>query len=376
MAPGVLAYYLPTWAGIKSYLSEIFPSELMPVGEAPEKSAVESNDDTIKKPVYTMKKVERVAGKSFHSRWYWPFALGILTAEVVAVFAIIFVKLQRNTGIFVVLYGVLSGLCITAGYHRLWAHRAYKASKPLELFLAVFGASSIQGSIIWWVQNHRLHHRYTDTERDPYNIKRGFWYAHHGWILFRRKEEDLGYADMTDLHANKIVVWQYKYYFYICGFTSLVLPTVICGCLFGDWVGGFFWGGVARLVGVQQVTFCVNSVAHTFGTQPYSDEQTPRDNWLTGIITLGEGYHNFHHAFPNDYRNGVRWYDIDLTKWVLWLLEQTHLAFALKRFPRNEIMKGRAAMKLKNAEKYAKRVNYGTPIEELAMFTESEFVAE
>ncbi|KAJ2627458.1 hypothetical protein H4R22_004392, partial [Coemansia sp. RSA 1290] len=173
-----------------------------------------------------------------------------------------------------------------------------------------------------------------------------------------------------------VVVWQYNYYFFICAFTALVLPTVACGWLFGDWKGGFFWAAVARLVGVQQITFCVNSVAHTFGTQPYSDEQTPRDNWITGIITLGEGYHNFHHAFPNDYRNGVRWYDIDLTKWVLWLLEQANLAFDLKRFPRNEIMKGRAAMKLKRAESFAKRVNYGTPIEELPMYTESEFVAE
>ncbi|KAJ2082386.1 stearoyl-CoA 9-desaturase [Coemansia sp. RSA 988] len=371
-----LDHYIPTWSGIKEYLSEIFPSELMAVGEPPETSAVESESDVLKKPVYKQKEVPKVKSKSIHSRWYWPFASGILFAEVVAIYGVLFVKLQRNTGLFVMLYGILSGLCITAGYHRLWAHRAYRASKPLELFLAIFGTSSVQGSIIWWVQNHRLHHRYTDTERDPYNIKRGFWYAHHGWILFRRKEDDLGYADMTDLHANKIVVWQYNWYFFITAFTAIILPTAICGYLFNDWVGGFFWGAVARLVGVQQVTFCVNSVAHTFGTQPYSDEQTPRDNWITGVITLGEGYHNFHHAFPNDYRNGVRWYDIDMTKWLLWLLEQTNMAFDLKRFPRNEIMKGRAAMKLKNAKKFAKRVDYGTPVDELAMFTESEFVAE
>ncbi|KAJ1834466.1 stearoyl-CoA 9-desaturase, partial [Coemansia sp. RSA 2708] len=376
MSSGALSYYIPTWSGVKTYLSEIFPSELMPVGEAPEKTAEESDGDVLKKPVYKMKQVPKVKGKDIHSRWYWPFASGILMAEAVAIYAILFVKLRFATGVFMVLYGILSGLCITAGYHRLWAHRAYRASKPLELFLAVFGASSIQGSIIWWVQNHRLHHRYTDTERDPYNIKRGFWYAHHGWILFRRKEHDLGYAEMTDLHANKIVVWQYNYYFFISAMTSVVLPTMFCGLVLGDWQGGFFWGAVARLVGVQQITFCVNSVAHTFGTQPYSDEQTPRDNWFTGIITLGEGYHNFHHAFPNDYRNGVRWYDIDLTKWVLWVLEQLQLAFDLKRFPRNEIMKGRAAMKLKRAQDFAKRVDYGKPVDDLPMFTESEFVAE
>ncbi|KAJ2260046.1 stearoyl-CoA 9-desaturase [Coemansia sp. RSA 376] len=376
MSLSAISYYIPTWTGFIEYLGELFPKELMPVGEPPEKSAEEASDEVLKKPVYKPKPVPKINGKSIHSRWYWPFALGILSAEAVALYAVLFVKLQRRTGIFMMLYGILSGLCITAGYHRLWAHRAYKASRSLEVFLAVFGASSIQGSIIWWVQNHRLHHRYTDTERDPYNIKRGFWYAHHGWILFRRKEDDLGYADMTDLHANPVVVWQYKYYFFICGFTSLVLPTLICGYFFNDWAGGFFWGAVARLVGVQQVTFCVNSVAHTFGTQPYSDEQTPRDNWITGIITLGEGYHNFHHAFPNDYRNGVRWYDVDITKWMLWSLEQLGLATNLKRFPRNEIMKGRAAMKLKNAEKFAKRIHYGTPIEELPMFTASEFVAE
>ncbi|KAI7827223.1 stearoyl-CoA desaturase [Kickxella alabastrina] len=348
----------------------------MEVGEPPEKSIQESEKDVLKKPVYKVKAVPKDKDKSIHSRWYWPFASGILIAEAVAIYAVFFVKLKWPVGIFVLLYGVLSGLCITAGYHRLWAHRSYKASWPLAVFLAIFGAASIQGSIIWWVQNHRLHHRYTDTERDPYNIKRGFWYAHHGWILFRRKEDELGYADMTDLHASKVVLWQYKYYFFICAFSSLILPTAFCGLVLGDWKGGFFWGAVARLVGVQQVTFCVNSVAHTFGTQPYSDEQTPRDNWFTGIITLGEGYHNFHHAFPNDYRNGVRWYDMDITKWLLYAMEQLGLASNLKRFPRNEIMKGRVAMKFKNAQKMAKRVDYGTPIEELPMFTASEFVAE
>ncbi|KAJ1771980.1 hypothetical protein IW140_002914 [Coemansia sp. RSA 1813] len=371
-----LSHYIPTYQGIKNFVGDVFPSEIMAVGEPPEKTAVESKDSVLKKPVYKMKPVPKVSGKSVHSRWYWPFAAGVLALEVISVYAMFFIKLQRATGIFMVLYGILSGLCITAGYHRLWAHRAYKASLPLEIFLAVFGASSIQGSIIWWVQNHRLHHRYTDTERDPYNIKRGFWYAHHGWILFRRQEDELGYADMTDLHANKVVIWQYNYYFFISALTSMILPTVVCGYFLGDWVGGFFWGACARIAGVQQITFCVNSVAHTFGTQPYSDEQTPKDNWITGIVTLGEGYHNFHHAFPNDYRNGVRWYDIDLTKWILWGLEQLGLAYSLKRFPRNEIMKGRATMKLKRAERFAKRVDYGTPVEELAMFTESEFVAE
>ncbi|KAJ1958848.1 hypothetical protein GGI12_004642 [Dipsacomyces acuminosporus] len=375
MAPSVITNYIPTSSGIKYYFSELFPSALMPVGDPPEKTAVESETDILKKPIYKPKPAVRVKA-SFHDRWYWPFALGILTAEAISIYAIFYIKLQKDTAAFMVLYGVLSGLCITAGYHRLWAHRAFKASFPLEVFLAIFGTSSIQGSIIWWVQNHRLHHRYTDTDRDPYNIRRGFWYAHHGWILFRRKEEELGYADMTDLHKNKIVVWQYKYYFWITFLAAAVLPTVVCGYFFNDWIGGFCWGAAARIVGVQQITFCVNSVAHTFGTQPYSDEQSPRDNWLTGIITLGEGYHNFHHAFPNDYRNGVRWYDIDITKWFLWVMEQMGFASDLKRFPRNEILKGRATMKLKNAEKFAKKINYGTPIEELAMFTESEFVAE
>lgn len=235
-----LSYYTPTLEGIKGYLSEIFPSELMEVGVAPEKTAVEGKDDVLKKPVYKPKAVPKEKSRSFHTRWYWPFAGGILLAEAVALYGLFFVKIQRSTGIFMVLYGILSGLCITAGYHRLWAHRAYKASKPLELFLAIFGCSSIQGSIIWWVQNHRLHHRYTDTERDPYNIKRGFWYAHHGWILFRRKESDLGYAEMSDLHANKIVTWQYNYYFFITAFTAIILPTAFCGLVLGDWVGGFF----------------------------------------------------------------------------------------------------------------------------------------
>jgi stearoyl-CoA desaturase (delta-9 desaturase) len=144
----------------------------------------------------------------------------------------------------------LSG--ITAGYHRLWAHRSYNASKTLQYILAIVGAGAVQGSIKWWSRGHRAHHRYTDTDLDPYNAHKGFWYAHVGWMIFKPRRKP-GVADVSDLSKNEIVRWQHKYYLYLIALMGFIFPTAVAGFGWGDWKGGYFYAAAARLLFVHHV---------------------------------------------------------------------------------------------------------------------------
>lgn len=141
---------------------------------------------------------------------------------------------------------------ITAGYHRLWAHRAYNASKPLQYVLAMAGAGAVEGSIKWWSRGHRAHHRYTDTDLDPYNAHKGFWYSHIGWMLLKPRRKP-GVADISDLSKNEVVRWQHRWYITLLLTFGFIVPTVIPGLLWGDWKGGYFFAAAARLVFVHHV---------------------------------------------------------------------------------------------------------------------------
>lgn len=141
---------------------------------------------------------------------------------------------------------------ITAGYHRLWAHRAYNASKPLQYALAMAGAGAVEGSIKWWSRGHRAHHRYTDTDLDPYNAHQGFWYSHIGWMLIKPRRKP-GVADISDLSKNEVVRWQHRWYITLLLIFGLGVPTAVPGIFWGDWKGGYFFAGLARLVFVHHV---------------------------------------------------------------------------------------------------------------------------
>ncbi|KAI0318109.1 delta 9-fatty acid desaturase protein [Amylostereum chailletii] len=263
--------------------------------------------------------------------------------------------LSWSTLAFCVSLYVLNMLGVTAGYHRLWSHRSYNAHPALQLFLCLAGTGAIQGSVQWWSRGHRAHHRYTDTDRDPYGAHLGLWHTHLGWMLFKPTTKP-GAADVSDLKRNPIVAWQHRYYFLLALLVGLVLPTCVPGYFWGDWRGGLFFAGFTRLFLVHHVrvfssVFCVNSVAHWLGETTYDDKLSPRDHVLTALLTLGEGYHNFHHQFPADYRNAVRWYQYDPTKWFIALCAFFGLASHLKTFPDGEIRKGRLTMRLKSLKR-------------------------
>ncbi|ODQ44784.1 hypothetical protein PICMEDRAFT_74480 [Pichia membranifaciens NRRL Y-2026] len=270
----------------------------------------------------------------------------------------------------------LSGLSITAGYHRLWSHRAYEARDPLKIFFALFGASAIEGSIKWWGHSHRIHHRYTDTDRDPYDARRGFWYSHIGWMLLVPNPKYKARADISDLVDDWIVRVQHRHYLTIMVFMALILPALFSKYFFDDFWGGFIYAGLIKSFMIQQATFCVNSLAHWIGEQPFDDRRTPRDHLLTAFVTFGEGYHNFHHEFPSDYRNALKWYQYDPTKILIWCASKVGLAYNLKKFSQNAIDQGILQQKQKKLDEMRSRLNWGPQVSELPIWSKDQFYEE
>lgn len=326
----------------------------------------------------------------------WPLVIFVLGVPIVALVSLFWVPVYRQTIILMVLYGFLRGLSVTTGkkitpyktnnpdkyihigYHRLWAHKSYSAHWTLKLVLAIIGAGAGEGAIKTWCRDHRAHHRYVDTDQDPYSVQKGFFHAHIGWIIFKKERNTLGATatgrvDISDLKSDPIVEWQRRYYWQLLLLMAYVFPTVVCGLCWGDFLGGFVLAGCLGTSGVQQSTFCINSLAHWMGSQPYQTTKSPRDNFLTAVLTLGEGYHNFHHEFPIDYRNGYRWYHFDPTKWVIWLCSQLGFASDLRKFPNNEIEKGRVQRKQESLSKECEKLDWGLPLGELPSMQWEEF---
>ncbi|KAF2144775.1 uncharacterized protein K452DRAFT_266873 [Aplosporella prunicola CBS 121167] len=290
--------------------------------------------------------------------------------------AAFYVPLCWKTAVWAFIYYFFTGLSITAGYHRLWSHTSYSATLPLRIFLAAFGAGAIEGSIRWWSRDHRAHHRYTDTEKDPYSVKKGLWYSHMGWILMKQNPKRIGRTDISDLNDDVIVVFQHRHYVKCALFMGVFFPAVVSGLVWNDWAGGIVYAGILRVFFVQQATFCINSMAHWIGEQPFDDRNSPRDHVLTAFATLGEGYHNFHHEFPSDYRNAIEWYQYDPTKWCIWLWKQLGLASDLKQFRANEIEKGRLQMSQKKLDRKRATLDWGTPLSQLPVMDWDDYVEQ
>jgi len=247
---------------------------------------------------------------------------------------------------------VFCEISITAGYHRLWSHRAYEAHWLVRLFFAIGGTYAVQNTILHWSSDHRIHHNHVDNnDRDPYSAGRGFWYSHMGWMI---REYNLNpyknYENCKDLKKDPIVMFQHKHYL------SLVLglnfgAPILLGLWHGDLIGMMLLAGVARLFISHHLTFFINSLAHIWGSQPYSDKNSSRDNPVIALLTFGEGYHNYHHSFQRDYRNAIRWWQYDPTKWLIRSLSLFGLAKNLYRTPLEYIETERAQMLLKNTSK-------------------------
>jgi stearoyl-CoA desaturase (Delta-9 desaturase) len=200
----------------------------------------------------------------------------------------------------------LSGLFgITAGAHRLWSHRSFEAAFPVRLVFMIANSAAHQGSIYHWVRDHRMHHRYTDSELDPHSIQYGFWYSHMGWLFFKKNQQLRDAAktiDMSDLEKDPIVMFQKRNYAGLSNLCCFILPTLYGYSVWNSWWIGYFYFGVLRWILLLHSTWCVNSVAHLWGTTPYTPRLSSKQNGFTSLVAVGEGWHNYHHTYPYDYR--------------------------------------------------------------------------
>jgi stearoyl-CoA desaturase (delta-9 desaturase) len=239
---------------------------------------------------------------------------------------------------------ISTGMSITLGYHRLFSHLTFQASPIVKIYTLLFGAAAFEGSALGWCADHRRHHKHVDHEEDPYDISRGLFHAHIGWLLFRRSL-DTPLTWVRDLQKDRLVWFQHQYYVPIALLMGFVVPAAI-GWAWGGPVaalGAFLIAGVARIVFVHHTTFFINSLCHWIGDRPYSSHCSARDSFLMALFTFGEGYHNFHHEFQHDYRNGVKPWQFDPTKWTIWLLSKIGLVKNLRTVNEEKILKAQIA---------------------------------
>ena len=255
-----------------------------------------------------------------YSTWGW----GVRVADV-----IILIAMYLGTG-----------LGITVGYHRMFTHRAFDAVRPIKLALAILGSMAVQGPVLDWVATHRQHHHHSDCELDPhsthhhgggiYGILAGWWHAHIGWMVRphtlapERYIKDLRRDRDLQMVTRSFGVWVAL---------GLVIPTVAGGLVSGTWTGaflGFVWGGLVRVFLVHHITFSINSVCHLWGTSPYDGGDESRNNAIFGLLGLGEGWHNNHHAFPHAAQFGHRWWQIDIGYMFIVVLRRLGLVYNVR----------------------------------------------
>ncbi len=219
-------------------------------------------------------------------------------------------------------------MSVTAGYHRLYSHTTYKVHPAVEVVILFFATMATQGSALRWSYDHRCHHAFLDSDRDPYSIKKGFWYAHFLWMF--EKPKAIEPHVVADLLKNPLLRFQHRFYPYLMFGTNL-LTTLFIGWCLNDYLGAFLFTWLTRQFFLHHFTWFINSLAHTWGAHTFCQEISAVDNYLLSLFTWGEGYHNYHHKFAYDYRNGIRWYHFDPTKWLIWTLHKCSLAYQLKR---------------------------------------------
>ena len=224
----------------------------------------------------------------------------------------------------------LSGMGITMGYHRLFAHKAYKTNTFIEWVLMILGSTAFENTVLKWSSDHRKHHAEAETENDPYSISEGFWHAHIGWILKNTPEEKNKIKGVKDLEKKSAIKFQNKYYLHIGIIVGMIIPLII-GFSYGRPVGAVLWGTFLRITLVHHATFFINSLCHYVGRRTYDFTSTARDSWFVSLFTFGEGYHNYHHKFQWDYRNGIRWFAYDPSKWIINILSYFGITYDLKK---------------------------------------------
>lgn len=321
--------------------------------------------------------------KNKQGKYNWNMIIILTLIPLIGVF---------GTGIYVYFNGIvwqeplmlfvfwfLSGMGITMGYHRLFAHKAYKTNVFVEWLLMIFGSMALENTILKWCSDHRVHHTKAETKEDPYSITEGFWHAHIGWIVKNVPEEHSRVRGVKDLTNKSAIKFQNKYYFPIGIIVGFLIPLAI-GFIYGRPIGAFLWAGFLRLAIVHHATFFINSMCHYIGRRTYDFKSTARDSWFVSWFTFGEGYHNYHHKFQWDYRNGVKWFAYDPSKWIIKGLSFFGITYDLKKVNEHVIVQNRVNnIKTQLSEMFNKsgdgiRNYYKNKVEKLHVKSENLFV--
>lgn len=262
----------------------------------------------------------------------WRNVLAFVLLHLGAFYGIYVMTFKTLIG--VIILGYMSIVGITGGAHRLWSHRSYKARLPLRIYLMILQTFAIQNHIYEWSRDHRLHHKYSETEADPHNANRGFFFAHMGWLMVKKHPEvkEKGKTiDMSDLLKDPVVVFQKKYYYQLV-ILSIILSIVLPVYLWGEsaW-NAFFTMFCFRYIISLHGTWLVNSAAHMWGNRPYDRFINPRESMAVHIFGMGEGFHNFHHTFPWDYRTGEWGWKYNITACFLDCMQWLGLAYDMKK---------------------------------------------
>ena len=255
----------------------------------------------------------------------YPAAAPFVALHVACLAAIWTGVTGRALAVLVALY-LLRMFGIGAGYHRYFSHRAFSTGRVFQFVLACLAQSSAQSSVLWWAAKHRSHHRHSDTDEDTHSPgRRGFVYSHVGWI-FDRRHRGTDMVQVDDLARFPELRWLHRFEF------APAIALAAAAFALAGWSGlvvGFGWSTVL----VYHSTFCINSLAHMHGRRRYITGDDSRNNWLLALLTLGEGWHNNHHAFQSSARQGFRWWEVDVTFYALWTLSRLGVVWNLKAPP-------------------------------------------
>lgn len=262
--------------------------------------------------------------------------LGFVTAMVLAWNRILG---WTDLVLFVVMY-LIAGFGITGGYHRLFTHRSFACPTWVRFLFGVAGSMAVQGPLFFWVSTHRRHHQYSDVDGDPHSphehgegasgLIKGFWHAHMGWMF--RGADAMASRSLPDLSRDACARLIHRG-FVFWALAGLLIPAVVGGLISMSWMGaltGFLWGGLARIFVAHHATWSVNSVCHLWGSRDFVTRDDSRNNPAVAIFSLGEGWHNNHHAYPQSARHGLRWFQVDPTWILIWTLSRVGLASHLQ----------------------------------------------
>ncbi|KAE8741249.1 hypothetical protein FOCC_FOCC013236 [Frankliniella occidentalis] len=250
---------------------------------------------------------------------WWP--IGIIGGfHIAAAWALLTTRFSLPMWTYVYVYGSLTLFGTTAGAHRLWTHRTYKAKSPLRVLLAFLHVSSAQTSVLQWVRDHRAHHKYVDTDADPHNSKRGFFYCHIGWAMMHRHPEvkrQGAKIDFSDVLADSVVQFEHRFHYLLVILCAFIIPTVIPVVAWNETWTVSSLASIVRVVVFINIAVTVNSFAHMVGDRPYDKQICPTELWMVSFLAMGEGWHNYHHTFPWDYKTSELPYYCNFTTFAL-----------------------------------------------------------